>query len=57
VLEVPIETFFHAEQNPEPELDPEWYQLVREAMNSGVTKEQFLEFLEYNKWRMQNSKK
>lgn len=58
VLEVPIETFFHAgNEKTEPEMDPEWIQLVRDAMSSGVTKEQFVEFLEYNKWRMQNAKK
>lgn len=51
VLEVPLETFFQDEQTTEPELDPEWYQLVREAMASGVSKEQFIEFLEFNKWR------
>ena len=33
-------------------LDDEWYALVREAMESGVSKEQFREFLEFNKWRL-----
>jgi XRE family transcriptional regulator of biofilm formation len=51
VLGVPIETFFQPQPVPELELDPEWTMLVREAMDSGVTKEQFLEFLEFNKWR------
>ncbi|MFD2613966.1 helix-turn-helix domain-containing protein [Paenibacillus gansuensis] len=32
-------------------LDQQWAELVREAMNSGVSKEQFREFLEFNKWR------
>jgi XRE family transcriptional regulator, master regulator for biofilm formation len=31
--------------------------LVRDAMASGVSKEQFSEFLEYNKWRTKNSVK
>lgn len=33
------------------ELDDEWLQIVQEAMDSGVTKEQFKEFLEFNRWR------
>jgi len=32
-------------------LDPEWMQLVQEAMASGVDKQQFKEFLEYQKWK------
>lgn len=32
-------------------LDDEWLKIVREAMNSGVSKEQFVEYLEFNKWR------
>lgn len=57
VLDVPIETFLHGKKNPHHELDEEWLDLVREAMASGISKEQFLEFLEYNKWknRRQNS--
>ncbi|SEB90981.1 helix-turn-helix domain-containing protein [Paenibacillus sp. GP183] len=56
VLGVPIETFFPGKKI-EPALDPEWSQLVRDAMASGVSKEQFSEFLEYNKWRSKNSVK
>jgi XRE family transcriptional regulator of biofilm formation len=52
VLGVPIDTFFHPVQKSEHELDPDWSQLVREAMESGITKEQFQEFLQFNKWRM-----
>lgn len=33
-------------------LDNEWQSLVREAMDSGVSKEEFKEFLEYNKWKI-----
>lgn len=42
------------ESNPEKttQLDSEWMQLVQEAMDSGVTKEQFKEYLEFNKWRL-----
>lgn len=35
----------------EEQLDGEWLKIVQEAMNSGVTKEQFKEYLEFNKWR------
>src|SRR5690554_1999989 len=38
-------------------IDEEWRQLVQEAMNSGVSKEEFRSFLEfnkYNKWKMDN---
>jgi XRE family transcriptional regulator of biofilm formation len=56
VLNVPIEFLFNVEQKQEPELDVEWHQLVREAMSSGITKEQFSEFLEFYKWRKENPK-
>jgi XRE family transcriptional regulator, master regulator for biofilm formation len=34
-------------------LDDEWLEIVRDAQRSGVSKEQFLEFLEYTKWKLQ----
>ncbi|MGG4490071.1 helix-turn-helix domain-containing protein [Metabacillus idriensis] len=37
-------------------LDNEWANLVKEAMNSGVTKDQFREFLEFNRWKMNQDK-
>ena len=33
------------------DLDNEWLEIVLEAMQSGVSKEQFKEYLEFNKWR------
>lgn len=51
VLGVQPETFIHDQYRPQEQLDEEWLGLVREAMDSGVSKEQFVEFLEYNKWR------
>ena len=33
------------------QLDEDWLKLVQEAMDSGVTKEQFREYLEFNRWR------
>jgi XRE family transcriptional regulator, master regulator for biofilm formation len=50
VLGVPIDTIIHEHPNKE-DLDSEWMKLVQEAMESGVSKEQFKEFLEYNKWK------
>lgn len=33
------------------DLDNEWLEIVIEAMESGVSKKQFKEYLEFNKWR------
>lgn len=33
------------------DLDNEWLEIVMEAMQSGVSKRQFKEYLEFNKWR------
>ena len=33
-------------------LDSEWLEIVEEAMKSGVSKEQFKDFIEFNKWRL-----
>ncbi|MFC7319301.1 helix-turn-helix domain-containing protein [Halobacillus campisalis] len=32
-------------------LDDGWIELVQEAQDSGISKEQFREYLEFNKWR------
>ncbi|GHI00275.1 helix-turn-helix domain-containing protein [Neobacillus kokaensis] len=50
VLNISVEHLIH-EQVDKTELDYDWMNLVKEAMNSGVSKEQFREFLEFNKWR------
>lgn len=39
----------------EESLDDEWLEIVHEAMKSGVSKEQFIEYLEFNKWRKNQS--
>ncbi|WP_093336659.1 helix-turn-helix domain-containing protein [Salibacterium halotolerans] len=55
VLDVPVDALLKDETAPnDQELDEEWRSIVQEAMDSGVTKEQFKEFLEFNKWRSQN---
>ncbi|MFA1821323.1 helix-turn-helix domain-containing protein [Virgibacillus oceani] len=40
-----------SEKVDQDELDEEWLKIVQEAMESGVSKEQFKEYLEFNKWR------
>ncbi|NIK76081.1 XRE family transcriptional regulator of biofilm formation [Paenibacillus castaneae] len=55
VLNVTVEDFINSDedsaQKPD-QLDNEWTNLVREAMSSGVSKDQFKEFLEFNKWKI-----
>ncbi|WP_141432846.1 helix-turn-helix domain-containing protein [Bacillus sp. 03113] len=51
VLNVPVDNLIY-EQLDKDELDLEWIKIVRDAMDSGVTKDHFREFLEYNKWKM-----
>ena len=51
VLQIPVDTLLHDETTKEANLDSEWTQLVKDAMNSGVSKEQFREFLEFTKWK------
>lgn len=57
VLNIPVNTLLHDEitEEEQKELDREWMELVKEAMKSGVSKDQFKEFLEFNKWRNNNS--
>ncbi|MET3726797.1 XRE family transcriptional regulator of biofilm formation [Fictibacillus halophilus] len=50
VLDISVDHLIKEEVNNE-ELDQEWANLVKEAMGSGVSKEQFKEFLEFNKWK------
>lgn len=53
VLGIPVELLLqdkNAEINA-TDLDQAWTELVQEAMDSGVTKDQFKEFLEFNKWK------
>ncbi|MFH5186053.1 helix-turn-helix domain-containing protein [Paenibacillus sp. TAB 01] len=56
VLKVPIESLIDQDDSVkrDPELDQEWYEIIKEAMSSGVDKQQFREFLEFNKWRTKN---
>ena len=51
VLNVPVDSLLR-DQKEEMDLDPEWLNIVEEAMQSGVTKAQFREFIEFNRWRL-----
>ncbi|MBO8172210.1 MAG: helix-turn-helix domain-containing protein [Bacillaceae bacterium] len=52
VLDVSVETFLNPEnESLDEELDQEWLELAREAMDSGISKDQFREFLEFQKWQ------
>lgn len=53
VLNVPVDQLIYEQTNKE-DLDNDWMKLVKDAMDSGVSKDQFREFLEYNKWRVNN---
>ncbi|MBI0579245.1 MULTISPECIES: helix-turn-helix domain-containing protein [Bacillaceae] len=55
VLNVPVDYLIH-ERIDQEELDSEWMKIVKEAMNSGVSKQQFRDFLEFNKWRADQNK-
>ncbi|KEK23555.1 helix-turn-helix domain-containing protein [Bacillus gaemokensis] len=54
VLNIPVDSLLHDEPLKEDALDSEWIKLVKDAMNSGITKDKFREFLEFNKWKQQN---
>lgn len=52
VLNVPVNELLQEDSVDHSEhLDGDWLDIVQEAMNSGVSKEQFREYLEFNKWK------
>jgi XRE family transcriptional regulator, master regulator for biofilm formation len=55
VLSVPVDHLIHEQINKD-DLDSDWMNLVKDAMKSGVSKEQFRDFLEFNKWRINQNK-
>lgn len=55
VLGVTVDYFILNKQNTD-QLDKDWIDLVKEAMDSGVTKDQFREYLEFNKWKINQNK-
>ncbi|WP_409290477.1 helix-turn-helix domain-containing protein [Peribacillus sp. SCS-37] len=50
VLGVPVDSLLFDTPSKDS-LDSEWMKIMAEAVDSGVTKEQFREFIEFNKWR------
>ncbi|GIN85585.1 transcriptional regulator [Heyndrickxia sporothermodurans] len=54
VLGVSVNALLHdqVDELDSTELDSDWEMLVREAMESGVSKQEFREFLEFNKWKI-----
>lgn len=51
VLGVGVQQLIGEENAQTEKLDTEWLELAKEAMESGVTPEQFKEFLEFHKWQ------
>ncbi|WP_079528192.1 helix-turn-helix domain-containing protein [Halobacillus hunanensis] len=52
-LDISINYLLHGETSAKEEsLDDDWLDLVHEAMNSGISKEQFRDYLEFNKWKI-----
>lgn len=52
VLNVSVNDIILDDDSPDPkDLDSDWLKIVQEAMSSGVTKDQFREYLEFNQWR------
>ncbi|KRE45529.1 helix-turn-helix domain-containing protein [Paenibacillus sp. Soil522] len=53
VLKVTVEEFLNIDQSEQKvgHLEQEWSELVREAVAFGISKDQFKEFLEFNKWK------
>lgn len=56
VLDVSVEKLIHEnDSKEEEEIDVEWLNLAKEAMESGISKEQFKQFLEFQKWQKSNN--
>lgn len=53
VLNVSVESIIHPESNEQELIDQEWLSITRDAISSGISKDRFREFLEFNKWRDQ----
>jgi len=51
VLGIPVDTLLY-DAPDQANLDSEWMSIVEEAMKSGVSKQQFREFIEFNQWKM-----
>jgi XRE family transcriptional regulator, master regulator for biofilm formation len=54
VLGVSVDYFIN-DAIDKDDLDTDWLKLVQEAMDSGISKDQFREFLEFNKWKINHN--
>ena len=52
-LGIPLDALLY-DQPEDQNIDHEWLKIAEEAMDSGITKEQFREFIEFNKWKLDN---
>jgi XRE family transcriptional regulator, master regulator for biofilm formation len=52
-LKIPIDALLH-DQPEDQNIDHEWLKIAEEAMDSGISKEQFRDFIEFNKWKLEN---
>ncbi|PPA68982.1 helix-turn-helix domain-containing protein [Jeotgalibacillus proteolyticus] len=50
VLGVTVNSLLDPDDN-QKNIDTDWVKLAKSAQESGITKEQFKEFIEFNKWR------
>lgn len=57
VLHIPVDELLHEhKEQADSTLDNEWTDIVKEAMKSGVSKEDFREFLDFYKWKSDRPK-
>ncbi|KAA9000968.1 helix-turn-helix domain-containing protein [Paenibacillus spiritus] len=54
-LDVSVQSLLYGNlsDSEEEPLDADWFRLIQEAMSSGVSKREFKEFLDYQKWRLE----
>ena len=57
ILGVPMESLLYEQsQWDESVMDSQWVKLIQDAMASGISKEEFKEFLDFQKWKQNNPK-
>ncbi|MBN6186983.1 helix-turn-helix domain-containing protein [Aneurinibacillus sp. BA2021] len=55
VLDVPVNSMLVPEANHTKEPDLEWQELAEEAISSGISKQEFRAFIEFTKWKKQQT--
>lgn len=63
VLHVSVTSLIDEDSDPvngslekeQQDLDAEWLEIVKEAMDSGIDKQEFMEFLNFQKWKRNHS--